>query len=67
MDESYKIFEYRNRYTLYKDGHVLLVTSNKHLAYRYMYECMGVPVPLEYTRKRLDSLLNQDISVDKPQ
>lgn len=67
MDESYKISEYRNRYTLYKDGHVLLITGNKPLAYRYMYECMGVPVPLEYTRRRLDSLLNQDISVDKPQ
>jgi hypothetical protein len=62
MEESYYITENRNQYTLYKDQYIVLRSTNKHLVYRYMYECMGVPVPDQYTKKNRF----QDISVDKP-
>jgi hypothetical protein len=62
MEESYYITENRNQYTLYKDQYIVLRSTNKHLVYRYMYECQGLPVPDQYTRKHRF----QDISVDKP-
>lgn len=62
MELSYTIHK-RDRYYILcsQDDHILLLTTQKNLCYRYMYELQGLAVPDQYTKKNLD----QDFLVDK--
>jgi hypothetical protein len=62
MEDRYYIVERKGRYVLYDHNRILLITKQKGLCYRYMYDLQGLPYPDQY--KRFDPY--QDISVDKP-